>query len=462
MITLFSRHIRSTFFIFILTSVLFSPAFAVTWDGDGGDGLWSTASNWSGDAVPASTADITIDCGCTVTSSAALQIDGSLTIASGTTLDLGANNITIGQNDVNDATLTNNGTITTTGKVTVKGNGLVGAGPFIVNSGTINTDKMSVGNNNGGGKLTNLGTMNTTGDWHVDGTVDNQSLINAPTGNVLFHGAILTGGGTLVATAIELADNNGKGASGGASDIQSQSFVSAVDCAGEANEPSLLYTVSGGTDPDDTYTYQELLDEFGTTDPEFTVDPNLVTSCGITAHALPIELLFFIAKANEQSEVKLVWATASETDNDYFVIERSQNGIDWEELFQESGAGNSATVLNYSMIDKNPYKGISYYQLKQVDFDGAYSYSPVISILVKYESDININPNPIINQFTIIGESIEDSEIAMTNMMGQEVHITITKALSKAFVQTKSLDKGVYLVTINRNGIIEIKKLLVV
>lgn len=75
---------------------------------------------------------------------------------------------------------------------------------------------------------------------------------------------------------------------------------------------------------------------------------------------------------------------------------------------------------------------------------------------------IDIYPNPIKNQFSIIGESIEDSEITMTNMMGKEIDISITKTLNKAYIQTAILNKGVYLVRVNRNGIIEIKKILVV
>ena len=97
-----------------------------------------------------------------------------------------------------------------------------------------------------------------------------------------------------------------------------------------------------------------------------------------------------------------------------------------------------------------------------MDYDGAYSYSKVISISVKFNSSISISPNPFENEFTIVGESVEDSEITMTNVMGQQIPITITKALNKAFIKTSALDKGVYLVTVNRNGIIEIKKLLVV
>lgn len=474
-----TQHMRITLLLtFLLTGALSSPAFAatVTWVGTYGvDGAWATGSNWSTGNAPAITDDITIDCGCSVTVSADLSIDGSLSIASGTTFEMGTNLLTIGgatDASAKTATLDNYGTINAA-EIKVKGdkfsstpkNGTyLGDGPYLNNYGTLTGAKFSVGNNNGGGKLTNAatGTITSDGDWHVDGTLTNLGIINVDAAKVLFHGAVVDGGGSFNVksnlTVIEMKANPEIGAAGAGlgADVQDQAFaLIGGGCTG-ANDTDLMYKVDG-----DEYTYDELLEAFGVTDiVNFSVDPNLVSSCG--AAPLPIELLYFKAKTNDQSEVTLFWATATETDNDYFVVERSRNGTDWEELYQESGAGNSTIVLNYSMLDKNPYKGISYYQLKQVDFDGAYSYSPVIAVSIKFDSNVDIHPNPIINQFTIMGESVEDSEITMTNMMGQAVPISITKSINKSFIQTATLDKGVYLVTINRNGIVEIKKLLVV
>ncbi|MCK5469904.1 MAG: hypothetical protein KAI99_15390, partial [Cyclobacteriaceae bacterium] len=88
------------------------------------------------------TADnITIDCSCTVTINADLVIDGSLTIALGTTLDLGGNNLEIGEEE-KSATLTNHGTITNGVEIKVKGGGEFGEGPFITNTGVITTQKI--------------------------------------------------------------------------------------------------------------------------------------------------------------------------------------------------------------------------------------------------------------------------------------------------------------------------------
>lgn len=100
---------------------------------------------------------------------------------------------------------------------------------------------------------------------------------------------------------------------------------------------------------------------------------------------LPVELLYFDGRLNKNKKVDLTWATASEINNDYFNIERSQDGKNWETIDRVEGAGNSNQKLNYQTKDSNPYEGVSYYRLKQTDFDGSFEYSNIVSI--NYELD---------------------------------------------------------------------------
>ena len=84
---------------------------------------------------------------------------------------------------------------------------------------------------------------------------------------------------------------------------------------------------------------------------------------------LPIELLYF--KGSEyNSDNILHWSTASENNNDYFTIEKTKDGIDWEVVNREHGAGNSSNQLYYSSADENIESIINYYRLKQTDYDG--------------------------------------------------------------------------------------------
>ncbi|PKR80526.1 hypothetical protein CW751_09125 [Brumimicrobium salinarum] len=91
---------------------------------------------------------------------------------------------------------------------------------------------------------------------------------------------------------------------------------------------------------------------------------------------LPIELISFSADESAfKNQVDLNWSTASEKNNDFFTLEKSTNGKDWELLKTLNGAGNSTHTLKYRWTDQSPYSGISYYRLKQTDFDGKFSYS---------------------------------------------------------------------------------------
>ncbi|MBK9047972.1 MAG: hypothetical protein IPL74_15250 [Bacteroidetes bacterium] len=97
---------------------------------------------------------------------------------------------------------------------------------------------------------------------------------------------------------------------------------------------------------------------------------------------LPIELLSFNAKPVDNKDVRCDWVTASEIDNDYFTIERSKNGIDFETAGITDGAGNSNYQLSYAFTDTEPYRGLSYYRLKQTDFDGRSSYSEIVAVML--------------------------------------------------------------------------------
>lgn len=117
---------------------------------------------------------------------------------------------------------------------------------------------------------------------------------------------------------------------------------------------------------------------------------------GASKTVLPISLLDFQCKLNNL-QVDIFWETATEINNDFFTVERAADGINFSPILTKKGAGNSNEVLMYSDIDQNPLPNISYYRLKQTDFDGKYSYSNVVSIINKNlenSFDFVIYPNP--------------------------------------------------------------------
>ncbi len=118
---------------------------------------------------------------------------------------------------------------------------------------------------------------------------------------------------------------------------------------------------------------------------------------------LPIELLYFDAKLNSDKQVDLFWVTAQEINNDYFTVERSRDGTSFEPLEIVDGAGNSNTTLQYSTVDPSPYSGISYYRLKQTDFDGMFTYSQSVAINLPANifGTVSVYPNPVRDHFFV-------------------------------------------------------------
>ena len=168
--------------------------------------------------------------------------------------------------------------------------------------------------------------------------------------------------------------------------------------------------------------------------------------------ALPIELVEFTATTSNETIVDLNWQTASETNNDYFIIERSVDGNSWENLNKKIlGQGNSSILTAYHTTDNNPLTGISYYRLKQVDFDGTVSYTTPISILLerKLKPCIRVFPNPSHDQITVLGKQKELENLKIYNYLGQDVTNmakTVNNDGSKTVIEISGLRPGLYFI----------------
>ncbi len=162
---------------------------------------------------------------------------------------------------------------------------------------------------------------------------------------------------------------------------------------------------------------------------------------------LPVSMTSFTA-AETQQKIKLNWQTATETNNEFFTIERSTNQNQWLELKKIKGAGTSTDLHNYEAYDESPVSGTSYYRIKQTDFNGNTSYSETRS--VRYESknkSLSVFPVPNTgNSITINGISeFRNHELQVVNAAGAKV---FAKSLTNATVELPSLVKGVYFLRI--------------
>ncbi|MBL1231201.1 MAG: T9SS type A sorting domain-containing protein [Flavobacteriales bacterium] len=186
---------------------------------------------------------------------------------------------------------------------------------------------------------------------------------------------------------------------------------------------------------------------------------------------LPINLVYFDALVIEKT-VLLTWVTASEINNDYFTIERSVDTKIWETVLIINGAGNSSQIIEYTETDFNPISGVSYYRIKQTDFDGRFEYFNIVP--VKYntsieEDEINIFPNPA-NQGGNISinhnfNSTDKVLVVLRDLQGKEfyskVHIKINKDELVGVPIDYEIPKGIYFIVATSENKIHSKKLII-
>ncbi len=160
----------------------------------------------------------------------------------------------------------------------------------------------------------------------------------------------------------------------------------------------------------------------GSSGAQFSSLPGSYFLCDISA--LPVELIEFKARVINPDAVLLSWKTATETDNAFFTVERSSNAQDFEAIGRYEGNGKSQTVQSYEALDTDPLGGVSYYRLRQNDFDGTESYSSIISINRDPDApELRVYPNPSSDFVKIeLAEVSGVLDIQVYNTLGQLVY----------------------------------------
>ncbi len=145
------------------------------------------------------------------------------------------------------------------------------------------------------------------------------------------------------------------------------------------------------------------------------------------------------------------WQTASELNNEGFQVQRSYDTRNWTGLAFIPGNGSTQVEHSYSHFDERPLPGVNYYRLKQMDFDGQFKYSEVISVKVKGEgSGISLFPNPANGSVTLALESGYTSAAILTlyNLLGKQMKQQVLPLESGAFrtdIDLSGLPCGIYL-----------------
>lgn len=180
---------------------------------------------------------------------------------------------------------------------------------------------------------------------------------------------------------------------------------------------------------------------------------------------LPVSLLTFDAKLINK-EVETNWTTASEQNTNYFMVEKSKDMINFEDVGMVSAAGFSNELQNYQLVDHHPWENISYYRLKIVDFDNSFTYSEAVAVnnpqAIREENAnqsasfelVSLYPNPVNNDFSVLVYAPENTTltISITDISGKLVYqnqLYILNGDNKISLNAAHFVNGFYILTLS-------------
>jgi hypothetical protein len=171
----------------------------------------------------------------------------------------------------------------------------------------------------------------------------------------------------------------------------------------------------------------------------------------IADSALKVSLDKFSGKSIGE-EVQLEWRTLTEINNSHFEVQRSSDGVHFQTIGNVQGSGNSTKPEEYEFIDKNPLVNVNYYRLKQVDFDGKASTSPIVAVKVSGGgSELSVYANKSKIQITIHSAINGTGVLSILDMSGRKLlqqKLELQKGVQTLNVEGSSLPKGMYVATL--------------
>ena len=175
---------------------------------------------------------------------------------------------------------------------------------------------------------------------------------------------------------------------------------------------------------------------------------------GSGGNALPIDLVSFEGKC-ENNETELEFVVASQINNDYFSIHRSENATDWNLVGEIEGVGNTSTQMTYKWIDNNPISGTNYYRLSQTDYDGtSESFAPIVVTCENAPVDgYSVYPNPSDGLLNIDlelehnqGDDVSIEVIDINGKIIQLQQVQLTRGYNHLEVDLSEIPSGVYMI----------------
>lgn len=167
---------------------------------------------------------------------------------------------------------------------------------------------------------------------------------------------------------------------------------------------------------------------------------------------LPAELTSFVGKEKGEA-VQLQWTTETEINNSHFIVEKSTDGRTYKEIAQVTGSGTTYDLQEYTAIDNSPERGLNYYRLRQVDFDGTEAFSEIVSVEIEAGNTVNISPNPVKDRFKVSVAESGNTEALIYNMSGQLIqHLHLNEVGNTFSIDTEALKTGIYNLQLIING----------
>ena len=166
---------------------------------------------------------------------------------------------------------------------------------------------------------------------------------------------------------------------------------------------------------------------------------------------LPVNLTSFDAKLLN-NYAGLNWSTTSETNNNYFTLEKSKDGINWDYFANIKSIGNSIDLKNYEEKDFSPYIGTNYYRLSQTDFNGKTQIKGSRSVVNNFSNtEIKVYPNPAKDLINISFNGYNNSKIKLTNLLGNIIYSESLESTNENNIKSLDLSgisKGIYFIEI--------------
>lgn len=179
----------------------------------------------------------------------------------------------------------------------------------------------------------------------------------------------------------------------------------------------------------------------------------------VDATILPVELLYLDATAVDNEFIRIDWATATEINNEGFELQRSEDGLNFETIAWIDGNGNSNNIIEYSYDDKEVTTSVYYYRLKQIDFNGDFEFTKIVSasITKKDESlfEVNLIPNPSegFGKVAIYSSREEVVQLEIFNSIGARIlskNVRLDIGTNEVKIDKNNYAAGVYNVVIYR------------